>query len=1448
MSHDLKRTRFYNKTIALVIACVMLVSPDFAVGAANNESIAKHCPVEAECPNWAQSSMGPEKLVDGDRSTSIYTSSGSKNADTEKDIYITFDKAYTIEEVQIYPYVNGGIVDGFPKDFSVSLWDGSRWLEVAAKTDYNVAAEGITINFAAGDYRALRFCATKLGTTKEGSYALRLAEIEVYGRNSSSIISEPFVNLDNIAHKDNGTLAEADCPSWSSAARINDGDVSSNSVFSTSGYDSDKVEKDIYLTFDQTYAVKEIRLYPYVNNGKIDSFPKDFSISLWNGRKWVDVETETNCSMTAEDTYTTSFIPMDCRSVRIHITRLGVQTGENENRYALRMSEIEVYGVASSNNINAPFEGKSNIALKANGTIAEAECPGWAQSSMGPEKMIDGDRNTSNYTSSGCEEITEKDIYLVFDQTYAVNEIKLYPYVRDGKVDGFPKSFTVSLWNGTSWVEVADRTNYSLKEEALTFQFTAGDYRALRLHTTQNGEKTESAGYALRLSEIEVYGVVSLKEIDLPAVWIEASNLARKAEAQAECPDWAKPSMGPEKLIDGDRTSSIYTSFSSAEENTEKDIYLTLKNISKVNEIKLYPYVSNGVYVGGFPKDFTVSLWNGGEWIQIASETDYRASSKPYRIDLPNGQFHILRLWVHATKLDKGSSSDNPALRLSEIEVYGVETEAIRIDDYKGDRSKEQWKVPKAEGKVFAGWYADSNYETIYKGTTGLAYAKFVNEDVLSVKKQLKTGTEAGSVKTDIRFVTSIDTLDYKCVGFEVTVAGKQFNLVETRAYSSIKTDGVVSTQKPENAFCEDSKFFVLHSITGIPNMVFNETFTVKPYWDTLDGTRVYGTSAYFTINQKVVQDSSKLVSFDYGDVILHDGLFKDHYDGCMEYYDTLTADDLLWHWRTSYGLDTEDGRDLGWVNGDTNAECCVAQLISAKARRYAITRDASDLQVVQEIVADYQDIVKKAGTHPLMYNQYFYEKAIRAFLDIYEYCGIEEGYDIAKSLVDWGMQKEQFSNPDKLLGDIQTEWYTMGEALYMFVDVARDRGESSQSVDKYMEFAKLYDYTEFWDIFYNNKSIFDYRVADEVNSNYKDYFHAYSHLNSINSALEAYKQTGNAYYMDSAVKFFDWASLNQKFATGGYGAKWEYLMPAAQQVDWLRTNKERSTETQCTAYAVTNMSSRLIQHTGDSSYAQWMEDAFYNMSIASLETKDGKPMYYSKYSALGGNKYLREDWPWACCAGTRPLVMMEYLKNIYYNDTQNLYVNLYTNSSVNFTNANGNKITLTQNSSFPESSDITFTVNASSAENYIIHFRKPEWISDNVTVKVNGVKVSYMENNGWVAVNRRWNSGDIIVVTLPMKLYYDKIEQSAGDGVYALKYGPIALACALRIEYDNDIVSTLHNVVPIGQDPNALLSKGSDLTFTVKSDSKYVFKPYYEYKENQWYVLYMSTKEVSVK
>lgn len=154
------------------------------------------------------------------------------------------------------------------------------------------------------------------------------------------------------------------------------------------------------------------------------------------------------------------------------------------------------------------------------------------------------------------------------------------------------------------------------------------------------------------------------------------------------------------------------------------------------------------------------------------------------------------------------------------------------------------------EDHVFAGWFTDASCTNPVTTETENVYAKFVTEDVLSVKAQLKYGTTANSTSTDYRFVTTVDGLSYQKIGFDITTT-KTTSVPGTTVYKTILArdgEGTISYNDP-TVFSEASEYFHTYSITGIPQRDFNVEFKVSAFWITLDGTKVKGPERTLSVN-----------------------------------------------------------------------------------------------------------------------------------------------------------------------------------------------------------------------------------------------------------------------------------------------------------------------------------------------------------------------------------------------------------------------------------------------------------------------------------------------------------------------------------------------------------------------------------------------------------------------
>lgn len=193
---------------------------------------------------------------------------------------------------------------------------------------------------------------------------------------------------------------------------------------------------------------------------------------------------------------------------------------------------------------------------------------------------------------------------------------------------------------------------------------------------------------------------------------------------------------------------------------------------------------------------------------------------------------------------------------ISDIQVWDgvtlapVFTEAVA--DISAYRTEGAYTAPEKDGYVFAGWFTDEACTTPVTTQTTNVYAKWVTKDVLSVKAQVLAGTTAASESTDLRFLTTVDSLDYQNIGFRITINGKTSTPASTSVYKTItaRSDGAVVAKEPNKVFSEVSEYFHTYTITKIPSSAFGTGITVTPYWTTLDGTVANGVARTLTVNE----------------------------------------------------------------------------------------------------------------------------------------------------------------------------------------------------------------------------------------------------------------------------------------------------------------------------------------------------------------------------------------------------------------------------------------------------------------------------------------------------------------------------------------------------------------------------------------------------------------------
>ena len=126
----------------------------------------------------------------------------------------------------------------------------------------------------------------------------------------------------------------------------------------------------------------------------------------------------------------------------------------------------------------------------------------------------------------------------------------------------------------------------------------------------------------------------------------------------------------------------------------------------------------------------------------------------------------------------------------------------------------------------------------------------------------------------------------------------------------------------------------------------------------------------------------------------------------------------------------------------------------------------------------------------------------------------------------------------------------TLSENLY--------RAYQLTGQDKYRFFAHIWEYTDYWNIYLAGGDIF----APRPGGGQTRFYHAYSHVNTLNGAGAGYLALGNPNYLTLLTNAYDFLRANEVLVTGGYGPD-EQLLPRSNLVSRLYTSAH-TFETQC--------------------------------------------------------------------------------------------------------------------------------------------------------------------------------------------------------------------------------------------------------------------------------------------
>jgi hypothetical protein len=483
-----------------------------------------------------------------------------------------------------------------------------------------------------------------------------------------------------------------------------------------------------------------------------------------------------------------------------------------------------------------------------------------------------------------------------------------------------------------------------------------------------------------------------------------------------------------------------------------------------------------------------------------------------------------------------------------------------------------------------------------------------------------------------------------------------------------------------------------------------------------------------------------------------------------------LSEDSMLKPLRQMSGLPAPGEALGGWYLYDPDYDkhkdetgfapaCPFGQWISALARAYAIQPDPTVREKILRLNRLYAQTITGDFYVNNRFPAYCYDKFVCGLIDSHQYVHdpdalaiLDHTTDVAlphlpKTAIEHGVSWRPGTDDSYTLD----ESYTISENLFL----AFQRGAGSRYKQLGLQYLD--------DIYYTPLSEGRSNLAGR---------HAYSHVNSLCSAMQAYLTAGSQKHLQAAKNGFDML-LAQSFATGGWGPDETLCAPDSDALFASLSNTHSSFETPCGAYAHFKLTRYLLRVTRKPLYGDSMERVMYNTILGAKPLQpDGRTFYYSDYNFNGEKVYREAHWP--CCAGTMPQIAADYRISAYFRDPGNIYVNLYIPSTLQWLQ-DGASFRLKLTTAYPLDSALQFELQTTNSKMFALNFRIPAW-TEAPTLLVNGKRITAPVLPGTFAtIEREWKNGDRIELDLPMKTRLEPIDKRHADTV-ALLYGPLVL------------------------------------------------------------------------
>lgn len=384
----------------------------------------------------------------------------------------------------------------------------------------------------------------------------------------------------------------------------------------------------------------------------------------------------------------------------------------------------------------------------------------------------------------------------------------------------------------------------------------------------------------------------------------------------------------------------------------------------------------------------------------------------------------------------------------------------------------------------------------------------------------------------------------------------------------------------------------------------------------------------------------------------------------------------------------------------------------------------------------------------------------------------------------------------------------------------------SLTKAQKYFDFAQYIVDSGVCDV----ENLFKLALADELKPYQYPVTKAYELTSCFEGLLEFYRITGTEWYKEAIINYANSILETDFTVIGCCGCTHELFDHST--VRQANTDNGIIMQETCVTVTLMKFFYQLNLLTADPKYADAFETSFYNAYLGSVNTEKViepmikrehpdwaiEPLPFDSYSPLtagtrgngiGGLKLMSDNHYYGCCAciGAAGIGLVPKMQLL---STENGFtMNMYINGSISTTAPDGGKVELLTETEYPRLGDIKITVSTDESREFALSLRIPAW-SEQTSLKVCGKKVKITD--GYTTINRVWNNGDTIELTLDMRTRamfpisygtqvlmnkviwgynmivptFDREDEIAHKHI-ALRRGPIMLAQENRLGYSVD-------------------------------------------------------------